>query len=103
MTGRSIFLSTSPVSRRYEKRIRLSGIPVPVECALAKVTTKSLMDLRPDELKGIIGDIPPLPAINQELFRRMHDPDILLPALAEIIAQDQALSAKILILVNSAF
>lgn len=61
------------------------------------------MDLRPDELKGIIGDIPPLPAIYQELFQRMHDPDILLPALAEIIAQDQALSAKILHLVNSAF
>lgn len=67
------------------------------------VLAKSLMDLRPEELKGIIGDIPTLPTIYQELSRRMHDPEVCLPAMTDVIAQDPVLSAKILHLVNAAF
>ncbi len=70
---------------------------------MAKVLSKSLMDVHPRELKGIIKDIPTLPVIYQELFKKMQDPDVSVPEVANIISQDQALSAKILHLVNSAF
>ncbi|MCP4573834.1 MAG: HDOD domain-containing protein [bacterium] len=68
-----------------------------------KATTKSLMDLHPRELKGLVYEIPTLPVIYQELFEKMQDPDTGVPELAEIIARDQALTAKVLHLVNSAF
>lgn len=63
----------------------------------------SLLDLHPRELKGIIKDIPTLPVIYQDLFRMMQDPNVSVPKIADVITQDQALSAKILHLVNSAF
>jgi len=61
------------------------------------------MDVHPRELKGIIKDIPTLPVIYQELFKKMQNPDVSVPEIASIISQDQALSSKILHLVNSAF
>lgn len=61
------------------------------------------MDIHPRELKGMVQDIPTLPAIYQKLFKMMQDPDVTAPAIAEVIAMDQALSVKILHLVNSAF
>jgi putative nucleotidyltransferase with HDIG domain len=67
------------------------------------VVTKSLLDIHPRELKGIIKEIPTLPVIFQELFQKMQDPDVSVPEIAGIIAQDQALTSKILHLVNSAF
>jgi putative nucleotidyltransferase with HDIG domain len=70
---------------------------------VAVVTSKSLMDIHPRELKGIVKEIPTLPVIYQELFQKMQDPDVSVPQIAEIITQDQALSTKILHLVNSAF
>ena len=63
----------------------------------------SLLDIHPRELKGIIKDIPTLPLIYQELFQMMQDPDASVPSIAELIAQDPALTTKILHLVNSAF
>jgi len=68
-----------------------------------KVLDKSLMDIHPRELKGMVKDIPTLPVIYQELFKMMQDPNVAVPQIAEIITQDQSLSAKILHLVNSAF
>lgn len=65
--------------------------------------TRSLMDIKPRELKEIVRDLPTLPVVFQELFKMMRDPDIQVPVLAEFIARDQALTAKILKLVNSAF
>lgn len=70
---------------------------------MVKALNKSLMDVHPRELKGMIKDIPTLPVIYQELFQKMQDPDISVPQIAEIIAIDQGLSAKVLHLVNSAF
>lgn len=70
---------------------------------MAKVLAKSLMDVHPRELKGMVKDIPTLPVIYQELFQKMQDPDVSVPEIAEIISHDQALSAKVLHLVNSAF
>lgn len=70
---------------------------------MSPVTQKSLMDLHPRELKGMIHEIPTLPVIYQELFRKMQDPEVSVSQIAAVITQDQALTAKILHLVNSAF
>ena len=64
---------------------------------------KSLMDVHPRELAGMVKDIPTLPVIYQQLFQIMQDPEFSVPHVSDLIAQDQALSAKILHLVNSAF
>lgn len=69
---------------------------------MSTVLEKSLLDVHPRELKGMVNDIPTLPAIYQKLFDKLQDPDVSVPEIAEIITQDQALSAKILHLVNSA-
>jgi len=63
----------------------------------------SLMDVHPRELKKFVGELPTLPVVFQELFSRMQDPDAQVSELAEVIARDQALTTKILRLVNSAF
>ncbi len=70
---------------------------------MGAVLNKSLMDIHPREIKGLVKDVPTLPVIYQELFQKMQDPDVGVPQIAELITQDQALSAKILHLVNSAF
>ena len=70
---------------------------------MAYLTTQSLRDLHPRELKGLVKEIPTLPPIYQQLFRMMQDPDVSVAQVAEVIAKDQALAAKILHLVNSAF
>lgn len=70
---------------------------------MSNIVTKSLMDVHPRELKGIVQEIPTLPVIYQELFQMMQNPDVSVPQVAELISQDQALTAKILHLVNSAF
>lgn len=70
---------------------------------MTSAMTKSLMDLRPRELKEIIKEIPTLPVIYQALFHQMQDPDVSVSRISEVISQDQALTAKVLHLVNSAF
>lgn len=70
---------------------------------MSAVLNKSLMDVHPREIKGLVKDIPTLPVIYQELFQKMQDPNVSVPTVADIITQDQALTAKILHLVNSAF
>ncbi len=70
---------------------------------MAAVLKKSLLDMHPRELKGMMVDIPTLPVVYQELFRKMQDPQVAVPEIAEVITQDQSLSVKILHLVNSAF
>jgi len=61
------------------------------------------MDIHPRELKSFVGDLPTLPVVFQELFSRMQDDDAQVSELSDIISRDQALTAKILKLVNSAF
>ena len=70
---------------------------------MAVFLNKSLMDVHPRELAGMVKDIPTLPVIYQQLFQAMQDPDFSVPQVSDLIAQDQALSTKILHLVNSAF
>jgi len=38
------------------------------------VLKKSLMDIHPREIKGMVKDVPTLPVIYQELFQKMQDP-----------------------------
>jgi putative nucleotidyltransferase with HDIG domain len=77
--------------------------PTDQERTVSNVLTKSLMDVHPRELKGMVKDIPTLPVIYQELFKMMQDPNVTVPEIAEVITKDQSLSTKILHLVNSAF
>lgn len=70
---------------------------------MAVFLNKSLMDVHPRELAGMVKDIPTLPVIYQQLFQLMQDPDVSVPHVSDVIAQDQALSSKILHLVNSAY
>ncbi|MFT5316572.1 MAG: putative nucleotidyltransferase with HDIG domain [Candidatus Krumholzibacteriia bacterium] len=70
---------------------------------MSSVLDKSLMDIHPREFKGIIKDVPTLPVIFQTLFQKMQDPQVTVTEVAEIITQDQALTTRILSLVNSAF
>lgn len=74
-----------------------------LERSLATTVKTSLLDIHPRDLKGIIKDIPTLPLIYQEVFQMMQDPNVSVPAIADVITQDQALTAKVLHLVNSAF
>jgi putative nucleotidyltransferase with HDIG domain len=64
---------------------------------------KSLREVHPRELKEIVREIPTLPVIYQQLFQMMQDPDVTIANLAGVISKDQALTAKLLHLVNSAF
>ncbi len=70
---------------------------------MAATQQRSLMDVHPRELKQFVSDLPTLPIIFRELFSRMQDPDAKVSELAEVISRDQALTTKILKLVNSAF
>jgi len=65
--------------------------------------TMSLKTIHPRDLKQVVKEIPTLPIVYQELFSKMNNPDVSVPQLGEIVSRDQALAAKILKLVNSAF
>lgn len=70
---------------------------------MVKVLDKSMGEIAPRELAGKIQDIPTLPVIYQKLLTEMKNPDVSIPDIAELVTKDQALVAKILHLVNSAF
>ncbi|MGB4219125.1 MAG: HDOD domain-containing protein [Bacillota bacterium] len=50
-----------------------------------------------------VGDLPPLPAVAAKVLEILKDPDADLTALVSIIEKDQALTAKILRVSNSAY
>lgn len=56
-----------------------------------------------EALANHVKSIPTLPAILTELSRRMEDPKTSSEDLAQVIQQDQAISSKVLKLVNSPF
>ena len=70
---------------------------------MAPRVAPSLRDVHPRELKSVVREIPTLPVIYQQLFQMMQDPDVTIAAVGELISHDQALTSKILHLVNSAF
>ncbi len=50
-----------------------------------------------------VGDLPPLPAVAAKVLEILKDPDADLTALVSIIEKDQALTAKVLRVSNSAY
>jgi HD-like signal output (HDOD) protein len=62
--------------------------------------------MRNSDLKAIVsslGSLPSLPTVYKQLCEALKDPDCAIADVAKIIAQDMAMSAKVLQLVNSAF
>ena len=59
-----------------------------------------------DDFKTVvrtIGDLPPMPAVAMKVLQQLQDPNISTSALAETIANDPAVSARVLKIANSAF
>lgn len=50
-----------------------------------------------------IGDLPPMPAVAMKVLQQLQDPNVSTSALAETIANDPAVSARVLKIANSAF
>jgi len=50
-----------------------------------------------------IGDLPPMPVVAMKVMQQLQDPNISTAALAETIANDPAVSARVLKIANSAF
>ncbi len=61
------------------------------------------MDMHPRELKQLVRDLPTLPTVYQQLFAMMRDSDVKVSDVAEYISRDQALTTKILRVVNSSY
>lgn len=59
--------------------------------------------LTPEQVARRVHSLPTLPSIIAELSRRMDDPKTSSEDLAQVIAQDQTISSKVLKLVNSPF
>jgi HD-like signal output (HDOD) protein/ActR/RegA family two-component response regulator len=55
------------------------------------------------ELMGGVASLPTLPTVYHDLVEALDKPEVMLPELAAIIADDVATSAELLKLVNSAF
>jgi HD-like signal output (HDOD) protein len=58
--------------------------------------------LRADELAARVRDLPALPVVVTEVIRVTRDPDSSVYELTEVLARDQALTARVLRLANSA-
>lgn len=70
---------------------------------MSTTTALSLKTIHPRDLKLVVKEVPTLPIVYQQLFSKMSNPNVSVPQLAEVVSRDQALSTKILKLVNSAF
>ncbi|MBM3883213.1 MAG: response regulator [Verrucomicrobia bacterium] len=72
---------------------------------LARLRTLNLRLQREDicSLVGGLTCLPSLPAVYQRMLEAVHSPGTPVEVIGEIVAQDLALSAKLLQLVNSAF
>ena len=60
------------------------------------------MPITPQELIANLGDLPPLPQVAAQVLRLATDPDSTTDELQRVIATDQALTAQILKIANSA-
>lgn len=60
------------------------------------------MPISPQELIANLGDLPPLPQVAAQVLRLAADPDSTTDELQRVIATDQALTAQILKIANSA-
>ena len=60
------------------------------------------MPITPQELIANLGDLPPLPQVAAQVLRIAADPDASTDELQKVIGTDQALTAQILKIANSA-
>jgi len=60
------------------------------------------MPITPQELIANLGDLPPLPQVAAQVLRLAADPDASMDDLRKVISTDQALTAQILKISNSA-
>ncbi|WP_005033457.1 HDOD domain-containing protein [Holophaga foetida] len=60
------------------------------------------MPITPQELIANLGDLPPLPQVAAQVLRLAADPDASMDDLQKVISTDQALTAQILKISNSA-
>jgi putative nucleotidyltransferase with HDIG domain len=58
--------------------------------------------MNPEDIAARVGDLPPFPAIAMKALHLSENPDTSARELQAVIAQDQALTARILKIVNSA-
>jgi HD-like signal output (HDOD) protein/CheY-like chemotaxis protein len=82
----------------------------PCEGAILRATISRLTDrkfaLRNEQVMAIVGrleNLPSVPTTYSRMVRLMDDPDTSMDQLGALIAQDMAMTAKILQLVNSSF
>ena len=85
-------------------------LQVPLDAGELIEAVESLTDLREllgnAELKrriGAIGSLPPPPRVYIELTQLLRDPDASNAEIADVLAQDPAIAAKVLRLCNSAY
>lgn len=71
--------------------------------ARAFVLREHLSNARLEKAILELGTLPALPVLYQEVMREMRSPDPSVAKVAQIIAKDLAMSAKVLQIVNSAF
>ncbi|MCA9139976.1 MAG: HDOD domain-containing protein [Planctomycetales bacterium] len=84
-------------------------LPKPCDALMLKSTIDRACSLRDllisDSLQRLVGGLshlPSVPAVYRELTRELRNDDASIAAIGEIIAQDAAMTAKVLQLVNSA-
>ena len=82
--------------------------PCDPEAIRATVRRASATDdaLQSDTLKRIVAKmdrLPSIPSLYKEIVEALHDPEVTLETIGNIIAKDIAMTAQILKLVNSAF
>lgn len=79
--------------------------PESLRSAIHRATSvgSCLSNPRLRELLGRLTRLPSLPRVYMELNRKLEDPEVSLEELTALIAQDLAMTAKVLQLVNSAF
>jgi HD-like signal output (HDOD) protein len=85
-------------------------LPMPCDCDTLSTTIQRAMELRglltEEELKRLIsqmGTLPSLPSLYFEIVREARSPDASIHKVAQIIAKDPAMTAKVMQLANSAF
>lgn len=92
--------SIGPVQQVVTKPVKLPEFTAQVNRALA--LRSAIQNPAMLELAGTIDSLPPMPRTYQQLITTLNNPDSSISDVATIVAQDVALSAKILQIVNSA-
>ena len=97
----AVFRSTRPTHQYFSKPCDVENLKQKLTRALA--LRDVLDDLKLRQLVSQVDTLPSLPALCQSLRTLLESPTASIPAIADIVAQDPGITAKLLQLVNSAF